>query len=223
MDIIRAVKNVKNGFAFPLKNLGPSKSPPKNIREKAKKKIEDVKVKLALARLFVLLHIRNKLDDSEQVKILKSKAREATKYFENADDYMILDEIVRGCYYMDYKTCKKYKKYPDKGATVFLKNYKRMAYANDLYNKYINDRDKYQFKKNSPKKSLSLQKSLSNISEYGSSYHSARSDFSQSSKGGMAKKSKKKQKTKNKKQKTKNKKQKTKNKKQKKSKNQKNK
>ena len=105
---------------------------------------------------------------------------------------MILDEIVRGCYYMDYKTCKKYKKYPDKGATVFLKNYKRMAYANDLYNKYINDRNKYQFKKNSPKKSLLLEKSLSNISEYGSSYHSARSDFSQSSnKGGMAKKSKK--------------------------------
>ena len=67
-----------------------------------------------------------------------------------------------------------------------------MAYANYLYNKYINDRDKYQFKKNSPKKSLSLQKILSNISEYGSSYHSARSDFSQSSnKGGMAKKSKK--------------------------------
>jgi hypothetical protein len=192
MHIINAVENVKKGIAFPFKNLGPSKSPPKNIREKAKKKIEDYKVKLALARLFVLLHIRNKLDDSEQVKILKSKAREATKYFENADYYMILDEIVRGCYYMDYKTCKKYKKYPDKGATVFLKNYKRMAYANDLYNKYINDRDKYQFKKNSPKKSLLLEKSLSNISEYGSSYHSARSDFSQSSnKGGMAKKSKK--------------------------------
>ena len=59
-----------------------------------------------------------------------------------------------------------------------------MTYANDLYNKYINDRDKYQLKK-----SLSLQKSLSNISEYGSSYHSTKSDFSQSSnKDGIVKK-----------------------------------
>jgi hypothetical protein len=108
---------------------------------------------------------------------------------------MILDEIVRGCYYMDLQTCKKYNKYKDKGATVFLKNYKRMAYANDLYNKYINDRHKYKLKKKSPRKSLSprksSQRSLSNISEYGSSYHSTRSDFSHSSnvnKGGMVKK-----------------------------------
>ena len=194
MDIIGVVKDVKKGFSFPFKNLGPSKSPPKNFREKAKKSIEDVKVKLALARLFVLLHIRNKLDDSEKVKILKSKALEATKYFKNADDYMILDEIVRGCYYMDFQTCKKYKKYEkyeNKGATVFLKNYKRMAYAYDLYNKYINDRNKYVFKKDPSRKSLSPQRSSSNISEYGSSYHSARSDFSQNSninKGGMVKK-----------------------------------
>jgi len=198
MDIIGVVKDVKRGFSFPFKNLGPSKSPPKNFREKAKKSIEDVKLKLALARLFVLLHIRNKLDDSEKVKILKSKALEATKYFKNADDYMILDEIVRGCYYMDFQTCKKYKKYEkyeNKGATVFLKNYKRMAYAYDLYNKYINDRNKYVFKKDPSRKSLSpqrsSQRSLSNISEYGSSYHSARSDFSQNSninKGGMVKK-----------------------------------
>tara|TARA_Y100000389_G_scaffold186969_1_gene207911 strand:- start:644 stop:988 length:345 start_codon:yes stop_codon:yes gene_type:complete len=108
---------------------------------------------------------------------------------------MILDEIVRGCYYMDLQTCKKYNKYKDKGATVFLKNYKRMAYVNHLYNKYINDRNKYAFKKDSSRKSLSSQKnsqrSLSNISEYGSSYHSARSGFSQSSninKGGVVKK-----------------------------------
>lgn len=205
MNIISLVKDVKKGISFPIKNLGPSKSPPKNIREKAKKKIEDVKVKLALARLFVLLHIRNKLDDSEKVKILKSKAYDATKYFENADDYMILDEIVRGCYYMDLQTCKKYNKYKDKGATVFLKNYKRMAYAHDLYNKYINDRHKYKLKKKSPRKSLSSQRSSqkssqissSNISEYGSSYHSARSDFSQSSnKGGMVKKLQKSKKSK---------------------------
>ena len=67
-----------------------------------------------------------------------------------------------------------------------------MAYANDLYNKYINDMDKYKFEKKSPRKNLSLQRSLSNISEYSSNYHSARSNFSDSSnKGGMSKKSKK--------------------------------
>ena len=117
MNIIRTVKDVKSGFVFPIKNLGPSKSPHENIREKAKN--ENIKVKLALAILLVLLHIRNKLDDSEQVKILKSKAREATKYFENADDYMILDEIVRGCYYMDYKTQKNIKNILIKGQLFF--------------------------------------------------------------------------------------------------------
>ena len=62
-----------------------------------------------------------------------------------------------------------------------------MAYANDLYNKYINNMIIFNLKK-SPRKNLSLQRSLSNISEYGSSYHSARSNFSDSSnKGGMSK------------------------------------
>ena len=40
MDIIGVVKDVKRGFSFPFKNLGPSKSPPKNFREKAKKSIQ---------------------------------------------------------------------------------------------------------------------------------------------------------------------------------------
>ena len=43
MNIIRTVKDVKNGFVFPIKNLGPSKSPHKNIREKAKKKLKILK------------------------------------------------------------------------------------------------------------------------------------------------------------------------------------
>jgi hypothetical protein len=43
MDIIRIVRDVKKGFSFPIKNLGSSKSPPKNIREKAKKKLKMLK------------------------------------------------------------------------------------------------------------------------------------------------------------------------------------
>ena len=119
---------------FPVKNLGKSKSPPKGYRSKAKKAIEKAQWNYALGKLFIALHIRNKLDDPPDVKEQKAKAEKANQYFTNIDDYMILKEIARNCYGMrTKKDCDIYRK---EGVKAFRKNYKTMAYAFDLYNEY---------------------------------------------------------------------------------------
>ena len=129
------LKDLIGTFTVPSGNFGKSKSPPKDLRGKFKKTMENAKLKYALGKLFIILHIKNQANKFQHSSNLKKKkAFKVIKYFEDADNYMILDDIARNCYGMKTKhDCDKYR---EEGATAFLKNYKRMAFAYDLYDEY---------------------------------------------------------------------------------------